>query len=192
MSLAPTLVSLANDLGSGCISARDLVESCLSQIRDERGDGKRAFIHVDENAALETADAIDTMRKAGTAPSRFAGIPVSIKDLFDIQGQVTRAGSIVLNDAAGCGRTIHLQGRLAEGVVGWHAATGEHRARFRAESETGPAGRSFQRPRRCYRIAAAAGFQDAGAVAADHASPTASTKQSFWQTESCCLARRPG
>jgi aspartyl-tRNA(Asn)/glutamyl-tRNA(Gln) amidotransferase subunit A len=100
MSLAPTLVALANDLGSGRISARDLVESCLSQIRDERGEGKRAFIHVDENAALETASAIDMMRKAGTAPSRFAGIPVSIKDLFDIHGQVTRAGSTVLNDTA--------------------------------------------------------------------------------------------
>jgi aspartyl-tRNA(Asn)/glutamyl-tRNA(Gln) amidotransferase subunit A len=33
-------------------------------------------------------------------PSRFAGIPVSIKDLFDIEGQVTRAGSRALEDSA--------------------------------------------------------------------------------------------
>jgi len=39
------------------------------------------------------------LREAGAAPSRFAGIPVSIKDLFDIKGQVTRAGSRALQDS---------------------------------------------------------------------------------------------
>ena len=43
---------------------------------------------------------MDKLRSAGAAPSRFAGIPVSIKDLFDIAGQVTRGGSKVLDDAA--------------------------------------------------------------------------------------------
>jgi aspartyl-tRNA(Asn)/glutamyl-tRNA(Gln) amidotransferase subunit A len=43
---------------------------------------------------------MDTLRKANAAPSRFAGIPVSIKDLFDIKGQVTRAGSRALDDSA--------------------------------------------------------------------------------------------
>jgi aspartyl-tRNA(Asn)/glutamyl-tRNA(Gln) amidotransferase subunit A len=42
---------------------------------------------------------MDGLRAAGAAPSRFAGIPISIKDLFDIQGQITRAGSTVLADA---------------------------------------------------------------------------------------------
>ena len=40
------------------------------------------------------------LRKANAAPSRYAGIPVSIKDLFDIKGQVTRAGSRALDDSA--------------------------------------------------------------------------------------------
>ena len=43
---------------------------------------------------------MDRLRKANAAPSRFAGIPVSIKDLFDIKGQVTRAGSRALEDSA--------------------------------------------------------------------------------------------
>jgi aspartyl-tRNA(Asn)/glutamyl-tRNA(Gln) amidotransferase subunit A len=43
---------------------------------------------------------MDHLRKAHAAPSRFAGIPVSIKDLFDIKGQVTRAGSRALEDSA--------------------------------------------------------------------------------------------
>jgi aspartyl-tRNA(Asn)/glutamyl-tRNA(Gln) amidotransferase subunit A len=43
---------------------------------------------------------MDRLRKAKAAPSPFAGIPVSIKDLFDIKGQVTRAGSRALDDSA--------------------------------------------------------------------------------------------
>src|SRR5205807_5309214 len=46
------------------------------------------------------ADAMDHLRKARAAPSSYAGIPVSIKDLFDIKGQVTRAGSRALEDSA--------------------------------------------------------------------------------------------
>ena len=43
---------------------------------------------------------MDALRKANAAPSPFAGIPVSVKDLFDIRGQVTRAGSRALEDSA--------------------------------------------------------------------------------------------
>ncbi len=43
---------------------------------------------------------MDRLREVQAAPSRFAGIPVSIKDLFDIKGQVTRAGSRALEDSA--------------------------------------------------------------------------------------------
>jgi aspartyl-tRNA(Asn)/glutamyl-tRNA(Gln) amidotransferase subunit A len=39
------------------------------------------------------------LRRGGGAPTRFAGIPVSIKDLFDVAGEVTTAGSIALRDA---------------------------------------------------------------------------------------------
>ena len=96
----PTLAKLAGDLEAGRSSSRKLVEECLARIADPAGEGQRAFIHVDKEAALEAADAMDRLRKAGAAPSRFAGIPVSIKDLFDIKGQVTRAGSRALEDSA--------------------------------------------------------------------------------------------
>src|SRR5882757_6845569 len=96
----PTLASLADDLANGRSSARKLVEECLARIGDPAGEGQRAFIHVDKQAALGAADAMDRLRKANAAPSPFAGIPVSIKDLFDINGQVTRAGSRALDDSA--------------------------------------------------------------------------------------------
>jgi aspartyl-tRNA(Asn)/glutamyl-tRNA(Gln) amidotransferase subunit A len=96
----PTLASLSADLASGATTSRKLVEQCLAKIADPAGEGQRVFIHVDKDAALEAADAMDRLRKAEAAPSPFAGIPVSIKDLFDIKGQVTRAGSRALEDSA--------------------------------------------------------------------------------------------
>jgi len=100
MANLPTLLALADDLEAGRTSARKLVEECLARIADPAGEGQRTFIHVDKDAALDAADAMDRLRKAHAAPSPFAGIPVSIKDLFDIKGQVTRAGSRALEDSA--------------------------------------------------------------------------------------------
>jgi aspartyl-tRNA(Asn)/glutamyl-tRNA(Gln) amidotransferase subunit A len=100
MTNLATIASLADDLEAGRTSARRLVEECLAKIADPNGEGRRTFIHVDKQAALDAADAMDGLRRAKAAPSRFAGIPVSIKDLFDISGQVSRAGSRALEDSA--------------------------------------------------------------------------------------------
>src|ERR1700751_2884139 len=108
----PTLAALADDLDAGRTSARKLVEECIARIADPAGEGQRAFIHVDKDAALEAAEAMDRLRKVRAAPSRFAGIPVSIKDLFDIRGQVTRAGSRALEDSAPAERDATVVARL--------------------------------------------------------------------------------
>src|SRR4051812_18260304 len=98
--MLPTLASLADDLDAGRTSARKLVDTCLAKIADPKGEGQRVFIHVDAEAAIAAAEAMDRLRAANAAPSPYAGIPVSIKDLFDIRGQVTRAGSRALEDSA--------------------------------------------------------------------------------------------
>jgi aspartyl-tRNA(Asn)/glutamyl-tRNA(Gln) amidotransferase subunit A len=95
----PTLARLADDLESGRTTSRKLVEDCIARIADPAGEGQRTFLHVDKDAALAVADAMDGLRRAKAAPSRYAGIPVSIKDLFDIKGQTTRAGSRALDDS---------------------------------------------------------------------------------------------
>lgn len=100
MNTQPTLATLAADLDSGRTSARKLVDDCLARIADNSGEGIRTFIHVDAEAAIEAAEAMDRLREVKAAPSPFAGIPISIKDLFDIRGQVTRAGSRALDDSA--------------------------------------------------------------------------------------------
>src|SRR5260370_16868291 len=54
----------------------------------------------DAEGGIEAAEAMDRLGEVNAAPSPFAGIPISIKDLFDIRGQVTRAGSRALEDSA--------------------------------------------------------------------------------------------
>src|SRR3984893_2802158 len=112
MKNAPTLASLADDLERGRTSARKLVDECLARIADPSGEGARTFIHVDAEAAIEAAEAMDRLREVKAAPSRYAGIPVSIKDLFDIKGQVTRAGSRALEDSGPAAADAPVVARL--------------------------------------------------------------------------------
>lgn len=95
----PTLASLAEALSLDQTTSRKLLESCLERIAHAEGEGSRAFILVDADGARAAADDMDLRRKAGKAPTRYAGIPISIKDLADIEGQVTKAGSRALADA---------------------------------------------------------------------------------------------
>lgn len=94
-----TLLQLSQDLAAGKTTAEKLVQECLASIADPAGEGSRAFIKVYADSAIADARASDAARGAGRVASPLAGIPVSIKDLFDIGGEVTRAGSVVLADA---------------------------------------------------------------------------------------------
>lgn len=67
----------------------------LERIADSSGQGSTVFLHVDAEHARTAAH--DALRRAGTVLSPLAGIPVSVKDLFDIEGQVTRACSRLLS-----------------------------------------------------------------------------------------------
>ena len=91
--------SLARQLAENRVSARSLVEEALERALDPAGEGARAFVAIDAEGARETADHLDRLRRRGRAPSPYAGIPISVKDLFDLAGEVTRAGSVVLKEA---------------------------------------------------------------------------------------------
>jgi aspartyl-tRNA(Asn)/glutamyl-tRNA(Gln) amidotransferase subunit A len=106
-----TLSQSARDLATGT-SSRLLVEDCLARIVDVAGEGRRAFLKVHADQARAAADYVDTLRRHGAAPSRFAGIPVSVKDLFDIAGDVTTAGSVALCDAPAAKRDAAVVARM--------------------------------------------------------------------------------
>lgn len=113
-----TLHELARALAEGRTSSRQLVEACLARIGDPEGEGRRTFLRVDADAARLQADAMDALRRAGRAPSPFAGIPFSIKDLADIEGQPTPAGSTVLaHDAPATANAPVVQRILDAGFV---------------------------------------------------------------------------
>jgi aspartyl-tRNA(Asn)/glutamyl-tRNA(Gln) amidotransferase subunit A len=95
-----TVAQLASDLERGKTSSRELVEQALARIAEPAGEGKRAFLKVYADSARADADHADRLRKSGVRRSPVDGLPVSLKDLFDVAGEVTRAGSRVLQDAA--------------------------------------------------------------------------------------------
>ena len=92
------LATLARDLASGRTSSVALTEACLARIADPDGEGKRAFTQVYHAQALAAAASADRLRAAGVAGGPLAGLPISIKDLFDVAGETTRAGAIALDD----------------------------------------------------------------------------------------------
>ncbi|GEO40292.1 amidase [Skermanella aerolata] len=100
MSKAPTIAALAADLAGGRTTSVALTEAALDRIADPAGEGVRTFTHVDRATSLAQAEASDRLRAHGIVPSPLAGLPVSVKDLFDLAGQVTTAGSVVLKDSA--------------------------------------------------------------------------------------------
>jgi aspartyl-tRNA(Asn)/glutamyl-tRNA(Gln) amidotransferase subunit A len=93
-----SIAALARSLARSETTSRAIVEEALARIADPGGEGGRAFTKVHAQSALAAADASDRLRKQGLVPSPLAGLPVSIKDLFDIAGDVTTAGSKVLRD----------------------------------------------------------------------------------------------
>jgi len=93
-----TLVELAEELGTGRLRATQLIDASLARIADARGEGARTFLKVFERSARAEAEAVDRLRARGADLPRFAGIPLSVKDLFDTAGDVTTAGTTVLRD----------------------------------------------------------------------------------------------
>ena len=91
--------SLAQSLASGETTSRALVEEALAKIADRTGEGERVFLKVHDEQARAAADAVDVARRTGPGVPRYAGIPIALKDLFDIAGEPTPAGSRVLADA---------------------------------------------------------------------------------------------
>ena len=114
----PTIGQLAADLAAGRTTARTLTEEALDRIGDAKGEGKRAFIKVYKTQALAAADASDVLRKAGIVASPLSGIPVSIKNLCNVAGEITLSGSRALDDAPPAEEDAPVVARLrAAGAV---------------------------------------------------------------------------
>jgi aspartyl-tRNA(Asn)/glutamyl-tRNA(Gln) amidotransferase subunit A len=107
-----TVLGLAAALAAGRTTSRALVEAALARIPDPA-----TYIALNPRAR-EAADAQDALRRAGYVASPLAGLPVSVKDLFDIEGERTLGGSTALDDAPPARRDAAVVERLkAAGAV---------------------------------------------------------------------------
>src|SRR5437764_10425709 len=79
--------------------ARDRLEQALARIADPNGEGARACLTIYTQAARAAAEAADARAKSGVSLGTLDGAIVAIKDLFDVAGEPTRAGSRILADA---------------------------------------------------------------------------------------------
>ena len=77
-------------------SARERLEAALARIDDPKGEGSRACLTVYREQSKAAAEAADARAKSGISIGPLDGAIVTIKDLFDVAGEVTRAGSKVL------------------------------------------------------------------------------------------------
>ena len=82
------------------LSCRDRLEQALARIADPAGEGARACLTVYARPARAAADAADARAADGVSLGPLDGAIVSIKDLFDVAGEPTRAGSKILAEEA--------------------------------------------------------------------------------------------
>lgn len=94
-----TIRELAADLAAGRITSVALTAQMLARAEAHRAQGGHAYVSLDGEQALMEARASDAARAAGIVASPLAGVPISIKDLFDVRGQVSSAASLALADA---------------------------------------------------------------------------------------------
>src|SRR5574339_869532 len=99
-----TVSGLSRELAEGRTTSRKLVEEALARIADPAGEGARAFLKVYAEEARAEAEHSDRLRKRGVVRSAVEGLPVSVKDLYDVAGDVTRAGSKLLAGAPPAGQ----------------------------------------------------------------------------------------
>jgi AtzE family amidohydrolase len=86
--------AMATSIANGETTARALLESCVMQI--ETADSQvNAFTDKTLSRAFAEADAVDARRAKGEALGSLAGVPYAVKNLFDIEGLVTLAGSTI-------------------------------------------------------------------------------------------------
>ncbi|SIP98496.1 amidase [Bosea sp. TND4EK4] len=116
--MTSTLANLQAALMAGDVTAEALAEAALSKALAPDGEGARVFTRIYAERAREMARASDTLRKAGIVRSPLEGVPISIKDLFDVAGETTWAGSVALDDAPPAAASSPVVERLvAAGAV---------------------------------------------------------------------------
>jgi AtzE family amidohydrolase len=117
MSADATALDLAAGVRGGGLSAKAVVKATLDRIAatDSR---LNCFTAVFAERALRSAAAIDQTVREGGDPGPLAGVPFAVKNLYDVEGEVTLAGSIIERERPPAARDATLAARLdAAGAI---------------------------------------------------------------------------
>lgn len=109
-----TLWQASQQLLAGQISPETLTQDALRAIAAESGEGKRVFTMVYSDAARQQAAQASARWQQQPPRSAIDGLPISIKDLFDVAGEVTTAGSRLLSNASVATANASLVDRLQQ------------------------------------------------------------------------------
>ncbi|HUX38683.1 MAG TPA: amidase [Rectinemataceae bacterium] len=95
----PGIVATLGRLRRGELSSYDIVKASLARI-EERNGLLNAFTEVRNEAALVEARKADEELRSGSGKAPLQGIPIAVKDIFDVAGMATRAGTSILGSTA--------------------------------------------------------------------------------------------
>jgi len=104
---------MAEAMQAGLTTSVQIVETCLSRI-DDREQELHAWVNVDREGALATAAERDRERNAGTIRGSLHGVPIGIKDIVDVAGMVTGAGSPLMSQSPAADRDAELVALLRD------------------------------------------------------------------------------
>ncbi len=108
---------IAAGVAGGATTATAVAEAVLARIASENGD-LNAYTDVTAERALREAAGVDAALARGAPPGPLAGVPFAVKNLFDVAGLPTRAGSKINRDRAPAARDAALIERMrAAGAV---------------------------------------------------------------------------
>lgn len=85
-------ISLAEQIKQGEVTATEVINATLNKIQ-QRNSELNCFTTITQERAIAEAQAVDRAIAAGNNPGMLAGVPFAVKNLFDIQGVTTLAGS---------------------------------------------------------------------------------------------------
>ena len=127
MSRAPFLTEIRDAIAARKLSAEDAVRDSLKRIAEHNGK-LHAFVAIDEERALEEARHQDRMAALGHPRAPLSGIAIGIKDLMDVAGFPTRAGSLTRQTVAPATKdaSVVAQLKLQGAVVVGKTATVEY------------------------------------------------------------------
>lgn len=112
-----TAAEIASAVAGGRMSALDAIEAALARIK-QHDTILNSFTDVTADRARAKARAIDAAIAAGKTVGPLAGVPFAVKNLFDVAGLPTRAGSKINRDLAPARRDATLIERMeAAGAV---------------------------------------------------------------------------